>query len=331
MEKKGYVSIVVPVYNVETKIQRCIDSVIEQTYPLWELILVDDGSKDGSLKLCQKAAEADERIIVISKNNGGVSSARNAGLDVANGEYVTFCDSDDWIDKDMLECMVEIQKEKSVEMVMCGLTMHYDEHNVRTWYPLSSKELMRKDYTTMLRNITASGSLNSPCNKLFLLDKISTRFNINKSMGEDMDFNIAYFDNIGSMAVYWACPYHYDMTTVGSLTKQLTIQVSIALENIEHKENFLKRHNAYYPEFDNSYTQASYQRLESFLKLKKGYSDFVEFYNQLIHEYSYGQAIRSHGAYGRQAKMLKKWIETDNIICLWIYTKIRIMVQKLKK
>lgn len=110
MEKKGYVSIVVPVYNVETRIQRCIDSVIGQTYSLWELILVDDGSKDKSLELCKRAADKDDRIIVISKSNEGVSSARNAGLDAAKGEFVIFCDSDDWLDLDMLEKMVSIQK-----------------------------------------------------------------------------------------------------------------------------------------------------------------------------------------------------------------------------
>lgn len=214
---------------------------------------------------------------------------------------------------------------------MCGLTMHYDEENVRCWYPLSSKELMNGDYITILRNITVSGSLNSPCNKLFLRDKISEGFNVNKSMGEDMDFNIAYFDNIGSMAMYWACPYHYDLTTDGSLTKQMSLQIAVALENIKHKEEFLKRHNALYYRFDDLYAQACYQRMESFLKTKKLYSEFVNFYKKLIYEYQYGQAVISHGAYGAQEKFIKKCIASNHTLLLWLFLRIKITVKKLKR
>lgn len=97
------ISIIVPVYNVEKYIRRCLDSIAGQTFTDWECICVDDGTPDASGKICDEYAQKDGRFVVIHKENGGVSSARNVGLDVAKGEYVTFCDSDDWVEKEMLE------------------------------------------------------------------------------------------------------------------------------------------------------------------------------------------------------------------------------------
>lgn len=101
------ISLIVPVYNVEKYLCECIDSILSQTYKNFELILVDDGSPDNSGKICDEYAEKDSRIKVIHKENGGVSSARNVGLDNANGEYITFVDSDDTVDKQYLELMYD--------------------------------------------------------------------------------------------------------------------------------------------------------------------------------------------------------------------------------
>ena len=90
------ISIIVPVYNAEKTLRRCVRSLMGQTYRNLEIILVNDGSKDGSLGLCREFAGEDARIRVIDQPNGGVSSARNAGLDAATGKFVMFCDSDDW-------------------------------------------------------------------------------------------------------------------------------------------------------------------------------------------------------------------------------------------
>ena len=101
-----YVSVVVPVYNVEKYLDRCITSISNQTYPDFELILVDDGAGDSSGSICDAWAEADARIRVFHKENGGLSDARNYGIDYAKGEYITFVDSDDYIDRDYLSILV---------------------------------------------------------------------------------------------------------------------------------------------------------------------------------------------------------------------------------
>ena len=96
------ISIIVPVYNVEKYLRRCLDSILAQTFTDFECICIDDGSSDGSGKILDEYAEKDFRFVVIHKDNGGVSSARNAGLDVARGEWLAFVDSDDWVEKNFL-------------------------------------------------------------------------------------------------------------------------------------------------------------------------------------------------------------------------------------
>ena len=103
MTSTPVVSIIVPVYNAEKFLRRCIDSILAQTYTDFELLLIDDGSKDSSGSICDKYAAKDERIRVFHKENGGVSSARNLGLDHAQGEWVTFVDADDYIEENFLK------------------------------------------------------------------------------------------------------------------------------------------------------------------------------------------------------------------------------------
>ena len=111
------VSIIVPIYNVEVYIRECIDSILAQTYPDFELILVDDGSPDDCGSICDEYAESDRRIIVIHKKNGGLTSARNAGLELAKGEWIMHVDGDDWIEPDMLESLLEAARVTGADLV----------------------------------------------------------------------------------------------------------------------------------------------------------------------------------------------------------------------
>lgn len=119
MDNTPKISIIVPVYNVEEYITECIDSILSQTYKDWELILVNDGSTDNSGKICDEYALKDNRINVIHKENGGLSSARNAGIDVAKGEYITFIDSDDvLLNNDIYDKIIKIfNEDKSIDVV----------------------------------------------------------------------------------------------------------------------------------------------------------------------------------------------------------------------
>lgn len=114
------ISIIVPVYKVEKYLKRCVDSILKQTYPYFELILVDDGSPDTCPAMCDEFAEQDNRIIVIHKNNGGLSDARNAGLNIATGEYIGFVDSDDYIAPQMYEVLLKRLLNDSADMAICN-------------------------------------------------------------------------------------------------------------------------------------------------------------------------------------------------------------------
>lgn len=128
--EKEMISIIVPVYNVEKYLQPCIDSILRQTYTNFELILIDDGSTDGSVEICKNAARQDSRIIVLHEVNAGVSAARNAGLNIARGEYIGFVDSDDWIAPDMYEQLMSTIRQHAVGCAMCGFVKTYEEDQI---------------------------------------------------------------------------------------------------------------------------------------------------------------------------------------------------------
>ncbi|MDD6812335.1 MAG: glycosyltransferase family 2 protein [Lachnospiraceae bacterium] len=115
------ISIIIPVYNVEKYLTRCLESVVAQTYSNLEIILVDDGSTDNSGKVCDKYQEIDSRIKVVHKKNGGVSDARNEGIDEACGEYIAFVDSDDWVTRNYIENMYAILVKNSCDIAICDV------------------------------------------------------------------------------------------------------------------------------------------------------------------------------------------------------------------
>ena len=120
MQQDILVSVIVPVYNVEAYLGRCVDSILAQTYHNLEVILVDDGSKDNCDRICDDYAAKDIRVCVIHKENGGLSSARNAGIDIARGDFLEFVDSDDWIEPDAVESLLHTALEQNVELVIGG-------------------------------------------------------------------------------------------------------------------------------------------------------------------------------------------------------------------
>lgn len=123
---KGLIGVIVPVYNVEKYLPKCLDSIIAQTYTNWEAILVDDGSPDNCGKICDEYSAKDKRFKVIHQPNGGVSVARQTGLDNTTGDYVIHCDPDDWMEPTMLEELICCAKSQKAEMVICDTITHID-------------------------------------------------------------------------------------------------------------------------------------------------------------------------------------------------------------
>ncbi len=222
---KKLISVIVPVYNVEKYLPRCIESILRQTYPYFELILVNDGSPDKSGKICDKYAKKDERIKVIHKENGGVSSARNAGLDCACGEYISFIDSDDWIREDYLEKLLAPMLQYDVQMVFGGMEsrdiervplktkMEEELIDIHMWGVKKLREFFFKKDT-----------LSGPVCKLFLkscLNENGLRFNERIALNEDAIFLLEYWSMVNKIYIINDCLYYYNKMVGTSSTHRV--------------------------------------------------------------------------------------------------------------
>lgn len=138
------ISVVLPIYNIEKYLQKCMDSLLGQTYRNLEIIMIDDGSTDGSGKLCDFYEGMDDRIVVFHKKNGGLSDARNYGLEHASGEYITFIDPDDFVDLDFIEYMYQILKKYDTKMSLCQHRVHYINGKIKDYGSTGDEALDNK-------------------------------------------------------------------------------------------------------------------------------------------------------------------------------------------
>ena len=161
------ISVIVPVYKVEKYLDRCVESIVNQTYKNLEIILVDDGSPDDCPAICDAWANKDERIKVMHKENGGASSARNAGLDASSGDYVGFIDGDDIIDNDMYEMLLNNLVFTGADISRCGMVREDDGGYKEIWGDENSEVFTMNQIQGIQSVGAAEGILPvSPCNKL---------------------------------------------------------------------------------------------------------------------------------------------------------------------
>lgn len=148
------ISVIVPVYNVGKYLRRCVDSILSQTFSQIEIILVNDGSTDDCQQICESYAVADNRIKIVNKANGGLSSARNAGLEVSSGKYVAFIDGDDYIEKNMLECLYDEATRGNYDIIYCS---HYIQQEDKTWKKAAvyDEEIIGEGIVALLADIIA--------------------------------------------------------------------------------------------------------------------------------------------------------------------------------
>ena len=200
-----------------------MESLLEQSYSNIEILLVDDGAKDSSPRICDEFAQIDERVKVIHKENGGVSSARNMGLKKAKGQYIQFVDSDDWVARDYTEKLVAGIEKNSSELVIGGMIFVHDQiQEVRSLKECSikQKEVWERQFGFLYKEYY----LNSVWNKLFLKDKIVEFFQEEISLGEDCCFVLSYLRNVSEIQLITDYGYYYQMGSPDSLTKQCNMR-----------------------------------------------------------------------------------------------------------
>lgn len=212
------ISVVVPVYNTEKYLDECIQSILNQSFTNFELLLIDDGSTDCSGAICDQYAAKDERVRVFHKKNGGVSSARNLGLNEARGEWIAFVDSDDWVERKYLEEL--ILHADNVDMVISSQRMYRENDS---YIPDERYEgLVKSEHFSILFSDCGMGKYTYCWGKLFRLSFINNqqiRFHESMSMGEDHVFLYTYILNAHNVFVLNAVNYNYRYVK-GGLSKR---------------------------------------------------------------------------------------------------------------
>ncbi len=208
------ISVIVPVYNVEKYLPRCIDSILAQTFTDFELLLIDDGSEDNSGNICDEYAKTDDRIRVYHKNNGGVSSARNKGIESSNGKYLLFVDSDDYISNDYLSSFFR-EKIQEKTIIVQGCTVH--RNNLVTFYKIPH-QVFSKDKFAIAVSKNELFKHGSPYGKLFISSIIKNnniKFDEHIHNYEDLLFFLEYIKNINSIVFIPDVGYHYNVYSGG--------------------------------------------------------------------------------------------------------------------
>lgn len=226
--KSPFLSVIIPVYNAELSLARCVESILRQNFKDIEVLLIDDGSIDSSLQICEGFVSKDSRIKIYKKENGGVSSARNLGLNKACGEWITFVDSDDSLEESWLP---SYETYDACDMIMQGFTF-IDEHFKRNECHLSSEFYTGSDilqFYIKYRNYDYL-PLRVPWNKFFrssIVKDNDIRFNESISCGEDRIFNLTYMKYVQNIRVIDNVDYIYVRTSSGLALKQYPINDTI--------------------------------------------------------------------------------------------------------
>lgn len=201
-------SVIIPTYNVEKHIRRCVESILAQTYENWELILVDDGSPDNSGTICDEYAMIDNRIKVIHKCNGGSASARNAGLSVATGDYITFVDGDDWIESDGIYKMMQCAETTGADIVMADFTIEQSDDSCS----VRKEGFCNPDATELIKALMTGKLHGSNCNKIYrrsLIVANDIHFIDGADFTEDLAFNIKLLTLTNKIVYLPIAYYHY--------------------------------------------------------------------------------------------------------------------------
>lgn len=242
------ISIVVPVYNVQKYLENCIESIIGQTYTSIEIILVDDGSTDKSSSICDKYAEIDSRIKVIHKENGGLSSARNAGLKQSSGKYVGFVDSDDYIDSTMYEKMLISMKEDDSQICCCGRKIVKDKDVIRYEYTAENNAcLNNKDAINQLLLGTYIDV--AAWDKLYVKSLFDDIEFPEGEINEDLPIMARLFSKCNKIS-YIKNPFYNYRITPGSITNSGYKPQSQVI--VKHLKDFIDYISTSYPELNKS-------------------------------------------------------------------------------
>jgi glycosyltransferase involved in cell wall biosynthesis len=311
-EFKPLLSVIVPVYNVEEQLSRCVESILKQTYTNFELLLVNDGSKDSSGEICDFYAQKDSRVKVFHKENGGASSARNIGIENAAGEYICFVDSDDYVDENYLSSFfVDALTEDKYTLVIQSLINEIDGHVVKktTFYEgLYNENEFSKLFC--LNNLVSKGYTVCKLYNIQIIKNNNLRFNPHIHYNEDLLFMLTYLSYVKNVYLSNKMHYHY-VSTDGSLSKKYNSYESEILTY-----NLLNN---------------AFKILVEIFKLNKDAKD--SFNNDKLGSMLFRSILTIYRPENKKPKkerisILKDLCTTENLVCLQKYTQKNLKIHR---
>ncbi len=311
MMQNDLISVIVPVYNVEKYLTKCVDSIKKQTYSHLEILLIDDGSTDSSGELCDKLAEADTRIRVIHQKNGGLSCARNTGIAHAKGKYLSFVDSDDWVKIDMIEYLYSLIQKFHCRMSVCQHAVVKNGHeyyqDTGNEYKLSShdciegmlyhKEIADTSAWAKLYDTSLFDTIKWPEGKLF----------------EDIGTVYQLFEKSGTIACGECSKYYYfirgDSITTSSFSPR-------KLDLLEMTDKMARDVLAWYPDLEKGVLRRRmYARFSTLNQMISGAGEYVKEKNEII------EFIKQHA---REVLLDSKTPKRDRIAILSLLLSVRL-------
>lgn len=332
-ENQPKISIIIPVYNNQKYLTRCIKSVIEQTYRNIEIIIINDGSTDKSIDIINKILVKDNRIILIDKENEGVSKTRNYGLRKSTGDYIMFLDSDDYIEKNTINDLVDIiKKNKRVDLIKFGYDTRigfyvknkqdYDYLNNKRW----RKEQYKRDiYPKIISTYNFSAIFNCLINKKISKD-IGLFFNEKFDYAEDLEYQFRLLLASDSIYITNNIYYHYMQNmnssifslNINKFVKQLECEIEIVTEICSEIGFWIDGYNRI--------NKKIYQIIYDILVLSKNYEDYIKMANSFINNNRYQEFIKN--IEGCDQKTIYNYIVKENKY--WILKCFRKLKRKIK-
>lgn len=316
-------TVIVPVYNVEPYLNKCVQSIVNQTYQNIEVILVDDGSTDCSSQMCDEWKKKDNRIQVIHKKNGGLSSARNAGLDIALGDFVSFIDSDDFIEPDMYQTMLSAIFDSGRDIACCGRIVNLYGKREKNEYCTASPKTMSKEEAMIevlcLRNMDVSA-----CDKIYRMNLFEKIRYPEGKISEDAAVILQILERSNGV-IHVAKPFYHYIFREGSISKvSYTHRKYDAYENCVNILSFIKKWHPSLNKYAKIYcAQVCAQLLESMYmsrNLIKQYKDDFKTYRKGFKDGLF-LLLRQRGISNKiKIRLFFIWIRCPE--CFWIIKKI---------
>lgn len=333
------ISIIIPMYNSEKTLNRCIESVLKQTYSNIEVVLINDGSTDNSRNICEEFAKKDNRIVLVNKENEGVGKARNTGLEVSNGKYISFVDSDDYIESNMIENLYNILISHNVDCVKAN-------------YDIVTKNGIEKNNEIIIDSIYEQENIESFVYELLrervksflwllLIKKecIKDKFSEELFLYEDVNFYLSILGNIKSLCVTSKIMYHY-VITENSLSRDTNkidlninelIKANKIIKQTLRKYNFdnIKNIEAFDTSIINNIINYCYYKF----KISKNLKDIIKYFEKLKEEADVSVILKNYNDVNlsKKARIYNDSLINKKYFKFWILSKIKNILAIIKR